>query len=88
VRKFQGWTALTKAGAGEGSLSLYPDVRWSIAYVLLRPFFQPPEAGENIMDPDKWVFDVEDPWFPGVWRHTAGIEPRAIPSSADEGLLG
>lgn len=70
MRTFQGWTALTQAGAGEGSLLLYPDIRWSIAYVLLRPFFQPPALDEDKMDPDKWNFDVEDPWFPGVWKHT------------------
>ena len=68
MRTFQGWTALTQAGAKEGSLLLYPDIRFSIAYVLLRPFFQPPDKEEDIMDSDKWTFDVEDPWFPGVVR--------------------
>jgi hypothetical protein len=70
MRTFQGWTALTQAGAGEGSLLLYPDIRYSIAYVLLRPFFQPPAQDKDILDPDKWTFNAEDPWFPGVWRET------------------
>ncbi|KIX93494.1 uncharacterized protein Z520_10672 [Fonsecaea multimorphosa CBS 102226] len=69
-RSFQGWTALTSAGLGEGSLMLYPNVKWTIAYLLLRPFFQPPtsEKEEDIMDATKWTFDAESPWFPGTFR--------------------
>ena len=67
-RSFQGWTALTSAGAGEGSLMLFPNVKWTIAYLLLRPFFQPPESGDDIMDASKWAFDFTSPWFPGTFR--------------------
>ena len=80
LRLWQGWTALTKAGAHEGSLMLYPDVRTAIAYVLLRPFFQPPADKADIMDAEKWTFDVEDPWFPGVWRdESQELRPGAFP---------
>jgi Protein of unknown function (DUF1479) len=68
LRSFQGWTALTGAGPGEGSLMLYPNVKWTIAYVLLRPFFKVPEAAEDIMDASKWTFDAETAWFPGTWK--------------------
>ncbi|EXJ57922.1 hypothetical protein A1O7_05345 [Cladophialophora yegresii CBS 114405] len=67
-RVFQGWTALTFAGLGEGSLMLYPNVIWTVAYLLLPPFFRAPEAEADVMDVSKWSFDVEDPWFPGTFR--------------------
>ncbi|KAK5119742.1 hypothetical protein LTR85_007318 [Meristemomyces frigidus] len=67
-RAYQGWTALTESGPQEGSLLLYPDVQTVIAYLLLRPFFQPPKDEAEIMDATKWTFDVSDTWFPGTWR--------------------
>lgn len=79
-RAFQGWTALTRAGANEGSLLVYPDVKTSIAYVLLRPFFKPPENEDDVLDPEKWSLNLDDPWFPGVWRHTVQeLSPAAFP---------
>lgn len=67
-RSFQGWTALTSAGPGEGSLMLYPNVKWAMAYVMLRPFFRAPECDDDIMDATKWTFDPQSPWFPGTFR--------------------
>ncbi|KAI1615027.1 hypothetical protein EDD37DRAFT_398968 [Exophiala viscosa] len=67
-RSFQAWTALTSAGPGEGSLMLYPNVKYTIAYLLLRPFFQAPSSEEDVMDASKWTFDPESPWFPGTFR--------------------
>ncbi|OAP59814.1 hypothetical protein AYL99_04816 [Fonsecaea erecta] len=74
-RSFQGWTALTAAGLGEGSLMLYPNVKWTIAYLLLRPFFQPPDSEneEDIMDASKWTFNAESPWFPGTFREDSQL---------------
>lgn len=66
-RSFQGWTALTGAGPGEGSLMLYPNVKWTIAYVLLRPFFQAPKDGD-ILDATRWTFDCDSAWFPGTFK--------------------
>ncbi|KAI1252415.1 hypothetical protein MGN70_006990 [Eutypa lata] len=80
LRLYQGWTALTAAGAHEGSLMLFPEVKTSIAYVLLRPFFKPPVNKDDILDAEKWTFDTEDPWFPGVWRNTSQeLSPDAFP---------
>lgn len=80
LRLWQGWTALTAAGAYEGSLMLYPEIKTTIAYVLLRPFFKPPANKEDILDAEKWTFDTEDPWFPGVWRNTSQeLSPEAFP---------
>lgn len=80
LRLWQGWTALTSADAHEGSLMLFPEVKTSIAYVLLRPFFKPPGNKDDILDAEKWTFDAEDPWFPGVWRDTSQeLSPDAFP---------
>lgn len=80
MRAFQGWTALTTAGANEGSLLLYPDLKTSLAYVLLRPFFRPPENEEDVLDAEKWTFNIEDAWFPGVWRDAPQeLSPAAFP---------
>ena len=80
LRAFQGWTALTRAGAKEGSLLLYPDVKLLIAYVLLRPFFQPPKNKDEVMDAEKWTFDLDNAWFPGVWRMTSQeMSPESFP---------
>ena len=67
LRAFQGWTALTSAGPGEGSLLLYPCAKWAMAYVLLRPFFRPP-PDKDVMNPEKWTIDLNNPWFPGTFR--------------------
>ncbi|KAF4124833.1 DUF1479 domain protein [Geosmithia morbida] len=67
-RAFQGWTALTPADAGEGTLLLYPDVKRVISYLLLRPFFSPPENGEDVMDYTKWTFDATSTGFPGTTK--------------------
>jgi hypothetical protein len=76
LRSFQGWTALTGTGKGRGSLLLYPDVKNEIAYMLLRPFFSPPEDG--CLDPTKWKFDAESSWFPGTFKNDSQY---ASPSS-------
>jgi hypothetical protein len=73
LRAFQGWTALTEAGAGEGSLLLYPDVKLAIAYTLLRPFFDPPEDQADILDATKWTLNLERGWYPGTWGHLPQI---------------
>lgn len=72
-RSFQGWTALSSAAPGEGSLMLYPNVKWSIAYLLLRPFFKAPDSPSEIMDASKWTFDPDTPWFPGTWKEDSQL---------------
>lgn len=68
LRAFQGWTALTEAGPKEGSLLIYPHLRYVVAYMLLRPFFDPPEDEKDIMDAEKWKFNADGLFFPGVSR--------------------
>lgn len=65
LRTFQGWTALTAARPREGSLLLYPYVSVVVSYLLLRPFFKPPDEGD-VMDASRWSFSSESAWFPGT----------------------
>lgn len=68
-RSFQGWTALTRAAPGEGSLRLYPNVKTAIAYMLLRPFFNPPADESLVMNASQWTFsDSETAHFPGTFK--------------------
>ncbi|KAL1868347.1 hypothetical protein Plec18167_008272 [Paecilomyces lecythidis] len=67
-RSFQGWTALTSAAPRAGSIMLFPHVQMAIAYILLRPFFKPPESTEDLMDASKWKFDPDSAWFPGTFK--------------------
>lgn len=69
LRTWQGWTSLSNTGPGEGSLSLFPRIRESIAYVMLRPFFSPPLAQDGKLasgwpDPSQWTLDTTSR-FPG-----------------------
>ncbi|KAG9673375.1 DUF1479-domain-containing protein, partial [Aureobasidium melanogenum] len=73
LRAFQGWTALTSAGANEGSLLLYPDVKTAMAYVMLRPLFDAPENEADVMDAEKWTLNAARGWFPGTWRQLPQI---------------
>ncbi|GAM37370.1 hypothetical protein TCE0_023f07239 [Talaromyces pinophilus] len=75
-RAFQGWTALTPAAPRSGSILLFPHIQMAVAYVLLRPFFRPPESGD-IMDASKWTFDADQPWFPGTFLQQSQLLSRS-----------
>ncbi|KAI0469706.1 hypothetical protein GGR56DRAFT_686818 [Xylariaceae sp. FL0804] len=77
LRVFQGWTALTGTRAREGTLLVYPYVAAAIAYVLLRPFFRPPEDGD-VLDASRWTFEPEDPWFPGTMKERSQYLSRVL----------
>jgi hypothetical protein len=64
---------LTSAGANEGSLLLYPDVKTAMAYVMLRPLFDASENETDIMDATKWTLNADRGWFPGTWRQLPQI---------------
>ncbi|KAM0553202.1 hypothetical protein ACHAPJ_007489 [Fusarium lateritium] len=65
LRTFQGWTALTPTAPREGTIMVYPNLRSVIAYLLLRPFFSPPQDPNDIMDAERWTLDESTGWFPG-----------------------
>lgn len=60
-RMFQGWLAMSEAGAGEGHLMVCPMVREATAYLLLRPFFAPKRGVDEsrYLEADNWA--LEDP---------------------------
>jgi hypothetical protein len=66
---------------------LYPDVKTAIAYVLIRPFFSPPDSTseEDIMDASRWAFTPNKPWFPGTFRDESQM---ASPASHPHLRLG
>ncbi|KAJ8114042.1 hypothetical protein OPT61_g3984 [Boeremia exigua] len=69
LRTFQGWTALTPTAAREGTIMVYPNLKVAVAYMLLRPFFQPPTGEDaDIMDPEAWTLDDKTGWFPGTFK--------------------
>jgi Protein of unknown function (DUF1479) len=75
-RAFQGWTALTSAAPRAGSIMLFPHVQMAVAYVLLRPFFRPPESGD-VMDASKWAFAPDEAWFPGTFLQQSQLLSRS-----------
>ncbi|OHW99261.1 DUF1479 domain-containing protein [Colletotrichum incanum] len=67
-RSFQGWTALTRTAPNEGTLLAYPNVATVVSYVMLRPFFRPPDDPADAMDATKWSLDDSSSWFPGTFK--------------------
>ncbi|KAJ2892326.1 hypothetical protein MKZ38_009997 [Zalerion maritima] len=64
-RMFQAWLSMSPIGPGEGTLLVYPDVKLSTAYLLLRPFFKALKGKSELdtqkyLDPSNWVFCGED----------------------------
>ena len=60
-RMFQGWLAMSRSAPGQGTLLVNPLLRESTAYALLRPFFRPVQAAdqvarEDFLDARNWVF--------------------------------
>ncbi|KAK6361383.1 hypothetical protein TWF730_005116 [Orbilia blumenaviensis] len=76
-RAFQGWTALTPSKAREASILLYPNVATTIAYLLLRPFFNPPKDEADIMDATKWTFNESGCCFPGTEKEESQYLSRS-----------
>lgn len=67
LRTFQGWTALTRTAPREGTLLVVPNLKTTLAYMLLRPFFKPPGDLVEAKDASKWILD-ESGSFPGTTK--------------------
>ncbi|CDO75970.1 hypothetical protein BN946_scf184888.g20 [Trametes cinnabarina] len=87
-RPWQGWTALSNTGPGEGTLRVLPMLSLATAYMILRPFFRlRPDLRRRItkpsdipLDADAWVIDLDDPTFPGsVPGKTQAVTPETHP---------
>ncbi|KAG7665450.1 uncharacterized protein J8A68_001138 [[Candida] subhashii] len=62
-RTLQGWLALSNNKSGEGTLRVLPNIKLTMAYIMLRPFFwQDPKSG-NL---DDYEIDLDTPKFPGT----------------------
>ena len=64
-RALQGWTSLSNTGPGEGTLMVYPDIRLSSAYMLLRPFFSPSTSPSSRSYLSSFTLSLSSPSFPG-----------------------
>ncbi|KAL7419631.1 hypothetical protein Q5752_005544 [Cryptotrichosporon argae] len=68
-RAFQGWTSLSHTGPGEGTLRVYPFIRESTAYTLLRPLFRAKQSAAELardayLNPANWELDLSTSAFP------------------------
>ncbi|KAF2636398.1 DUF1479-domain-containing protein [Massarina eburnea CBS 473.64] len=69
-RSLQGWLSLSHCKTGEGTLRLLPNLKTSVAYVMLRPLFESDD------------FDDTQPTFPGsepgrtLFRPTTDLHPH------------
>jgi hypothetical protein len=63
---------MSSTGPNEGTLRVYPSLRHSTSYVILRPFFRPIQpatsfkASAAYLHPDNWTLDLDSPAFPGA----------------------
>jgi hypothetical protein len=60
-RMFQGWLSMSHVAPEQGTLLVYPSVKESAAYALLRPFFRPVKGlqegcKEDYLDERNWKF--------------------------------
>jgi hypothetical protein len=60
-RTFQGWLALSATSPSHGTLQVFPDVKLSNAYLMLRPFFRLKEGmnvgdEETVLKAESWEF--------------------------------
>ncbi|PFH46582.1 hypothetical protein AMATHDRAFT_69546 [Amanita thiersii Skay4041] len=64
-RCWQGWTSMSSTGPNEGTLKVFPNVKLSTAYMILRPFFRPKPGCAGSLKFDDWEPDLDTPTFPG-----------------------
>lgn len=82
-RTFQGWLALSETAPKEGTLKVFPNVRLSNAYIILRPFFRfkGNPKDDNPLAAENWEFDVSTPDFPGIFATPNSFRgPRLSPA--------
>ncbi|KAJ7275778.1 hypothetical protein C8J57DRAFT_1449269 [Mycena rebaudengoi] len=90
-RTFQGWLAIrfltnlfgyfhsdhfsSNTGPRQGTLKVFPDVRLSNAYIILRPFFRPlvPADSKDVLDAKNWEYDITSPEFQGIYPKADGF---------------
>lgn len=69
-RTLQGWLGLSDNRLGEGTLRVLPNVKLTMAYIMLRPLFWRDPVSGNI---DDYEIDLETPKFPGARPSTGQL---------------
>ncbi|KAF5355130.1 hypothetical protein D9756_005570 [Leucocoprinus leucothites] len=64
-RPWQGWTALSSTGPGEGTLQILPNLSIASPYIILRPFFRPKNPRSDSLKFEDWELDLDGSRFPG-----------------------
>ncbi|KAI5455364.1 hypothetical protein NCC49_000178 [Naganishia albida] len=69
-RALQGWTSLSHTGPTQGTLKVFPAIKESTAYIMLRPFFKPKQPKISLskrayLSHDNWALDLDSSDFPG-----------------------
>ncbi|KAJ7210510.1 DUF1479-domain-containing protein [Mycena pura] len=72
-RPWQGWTALSSTGPGEGTLRVLPMLKLATAYWMLRPFFRARHPAASLEWHDWNELDLDAPGFAGCGMGT-GLE--------------
>ena len=73
LRAFQGWMSLGSSGPGRGPLRVFPLLRESTAYWMLRPFL--PDVPRDVFPgafPGK-AFHVSNKWHPAIHDHLMSV---------------
>lgn len=81
-RMFQGWLSMSETAPEEGTLQVYPDIRYSTAYTLLRPFF----SSKNAINKTKNSYDPFDTSDLDNWEFVAptNVFPNSVPGAGQE----
>jgi hypothetical protein len=77
-RAFQGWTALTAQGEGDGTLQVIPFLRESISYLMLRPFLDDVPYEDWCGSLAKKAFNVSKEWHAPLMEGLCSI-PKLQP---------
>lgn len=79
-RPWQGWTAMSSTGPGEGTLRVLPLLSLATTYIILRPFFRPKFATSTSLKFEDWEVDLEGTAFPGsVMGKTQELNEKTHP---------
>ncbi|KAJ7625588.1 DUF1479-domain-containing protein [Roridomyces roridus] len=77
-RPWQGWTAMSSTGPGEGTLRVFPSLKLATAYWVLRPFFRARYPTSASLSWENWnQLDLDGSAFPGSGLGT-GLELNEV----------
>jgi len=77
-RAFQGWTALTAQGEGDGTLQVIPFIKEATSYLMLRPFLEDVPCDDWCGSLAKKAFNVSKEWHAPLIKGLCSI-PKLQP---------